>query len=208
MKKIIKYLLNIIIVIVMLTLTINAYTLPTYASNKSSTYTLELQLINNEKNEQNNIYILIPKEYIEFIITKNNLEIEYEGTNTLIENNIPNIYVQKENIEKDIYEEDGMEYIQILLEKDSNDIYKFDVLSDYTKMNIKYRIRSDEKDYIIHIDNFKIENNKCEIEYNVKENIVKQPNKLIIPIGTKILIIILILVIIIGGITYFKQRSR
>ena len=73
-------------------------------------------------------------------------------------------------------------------------------------MNMKYRIKNINKDYIMHIDNFKIVNGKCQIEYDYDNNTVKQPDINVIPFVTKVLIIILIFVVIIGTATYIKQR--
>ena len=84
----------------------------------------------------------------------------YYQKSTLKNNDITGIEVKKENVQDELYEENGIEYTQILLEPDENGIYKFDLLEDYNKLDIKYRIKNEKKDYIVHIDNFKIENVK------------------------------------------------
>lgn len=91
-----------------------------------------------------------------------------------------------------------------MLEKEQEN-YQFDILEDYSDLDMKYRIKNEQKDYIVHIDNFKVEKGKCEIEYNYAKDIVKQPDKKIIPSGVKILIIILIVVVVVGGIAYIKK---
>ena len=170
------------------------------------TYDLELETVSNKRQEAFDLYLLLPKEYIVFAIQEDNLFISYDGPQTLQENQIPSIPVKSENVKEDIYEENGTEYIQILLEKNSKGIYEFPILANYTEMNMKYRIKNINKDYIMHIDNFKIVNGKCEIKYDYDNNTVKQPDINVIPFVTKVLIIILIFVVIIGTATYIKQR--
>ena len=91
-------------------------------------FKLQFEIKNNEENENVDIYLLLPKEYIEFAIKHDNLDIEYEGANTLKENSIPSINVDGLNILDDIYEENGIKYVQILLEKNEDNIYSFDIL--------------------------------------------------------------------------------
>lgn len=167
--------------------------------------TLEFETVDDS--EMFDLYILLPREYINYAIKNDGLDIEYEGVETLKNREIPSINVNKENISNNLYEEDGEEYIQILLEENENNKYEFDILKDYGKLNIKYRIKNINRDEIVHIDNFKIDsNNVCEIKYNYEENTVKQPNVGFIPFITKLLIVILLIIIIVGIIAYVKQR--
>lgn len=172
---------------------------------KEKIYTLEMEVINN-KNEDINLYILLPKEYILYAITEDNLNIEYTGAETLIENDIPSISVNRKNVQSEIYEDDEVEYIQILLEKNRKGIYEFDILSEYKNMDMKYRVKNEDKDYIMHIEGFKVEDDKCEIIYDYENETVKQPNKTVITTATKFLIFLLITIITLGIISYFKQR--
>ena len=177
----------------------------TNVNAKENTYTLEMEVINN-KNEDISLYILLPQEYILYVIAQDNLNIEYTGPDTLIENNIPSIKVNKKYIQSEVYEEDEVEYIQILLEKNREGIYEFDILANYENMDMKYRIKNKDKDYIMHIDGFKVENDKCEIIYDYENETVKQPNKTVMTTATKFLIFLLIIIITLGIISYFKQR--
>lgn len=172
---------------------------------KEKIYTLEMEVINN-KNEDINLYILLPKEYILYAITEDNLNIEYTGAETLIENDIPSISVNRKNVQSEIYEDDEVEYIQILLEKNRKGIYEFDILSEYKNMDMKYRVKNEDKDYIMHIEGFKVEDDKCEIIYDYENETVKQPNKIVMTTATKFLIFLLIIIITLGIISYFKQR--
>lgn len=195
-----------IIIIISLLMIIFNTTNVQAASSDSGFFELQFEIINNEENENVDIYLLLPKEYIEFAIEHDNLDIEYEGANTLKENSIPSINVDGLNILDDIYEENGIEYVQILLEKNDDDIYSFDILSDYFDLDMRYRIKNDNKDFIAHIDNFNIEKGVCEIEYDYSADIVKQPDKKMFSLGTIILIIILIIIIILGISSYIKKK--
>lgn len=202
MKKF-KYLLFLVIGIFLV------FKLILFNSNNSYCYnemvTLEFETVN--ESEIFDLYILLPKEYIEYVIKNDKLDIEYKGVETLKDNDIPSINVNKENISNDLYKENDKEYIQILLEENENNKYEFDILKDYGKLNIKYRIKNINRDEIVHIDNFKIDsNNVCEIKYNYEENTVKQPNVGFIPFITKLLIVILVITIIVGIIAYVKKR--
>ena len=202
MKKV-KYLLFLVMIVFLV------FQVILFNSNNSYCYDemVTLEFETEDEKEMFDLYILLPKEYIEYVIKNDELDIEYEGVETLKNNEIPSINVNKENINDDLYEENGEEYIQILLEKNENNKYEFDILKDYGKLDIKYRIKNINRDEIVHIDNFKIDsNNVCEIKYNYEENTVKQPNVGFIPFITKLLIIILVIIIIVGIIAYVKKR--
>ena len=206
MKKRITTLFAIIIISLLMIIfnTTNAQA----TSSESEFFQLQFKIINNEENENVDIYLLLPKEYIEFAIEHDKLDIEYEGANTLKENNIPSIDVDRSNILDDIYEEDGTEYIQILLEKNEDNIYSFNILSDYFDLDMKYRIKNDDKDFIAHIDNFDIENGVCEIEYDYNADIVKQPDRKMFSFGTILLVAILIIILILGISSYTKHKNN
>ena len=197
------YLLFLVIVIFML--------FESFLFNLNNSYcydekiTLEFETVDDS--EMFDLYILLPREYINYAIKNDGLDIEYEGVETLKNRDLPSINVNKENISNDLYEEDDEEYIQILLEENENNKYEFYILKDYGKLNIKYRIKNINKDEIVHIDNFKIDsNNVCEIKYNYEENTVKQPNVCFITFIKKLLIIVLVIIITVGIIAYVKKR--
>ena len=175
------------------------------------TFEMQLTVKNNSKNKDVEIYILLPQEYIEFAIEQSPAWISgyvtYEGAQTLKQNDIEGIDVKKENVQDETYTEDGVEYVQIKLDENLNKNYVFDILSDYGKMNIKFRIKNEDKDYIMHIDNFKIEEGVCKAEYDYDQDIIKQPDTKKISVSTIILIIILILVIFVGFISYIKTEK-
>lgn len=183
---------------------INIFSINTYATN--DTYTLKLEILDNKKDEDVDIYLLLPTEYIEYVIQKDGLDIAYEGSQTLKQNEIPDLRVNTANVKDDTYKENGAEYVQILLDKTENDVYEFDILSDYTKMDMKYRIKNLNKDYIMHIDNFKIKSGICEIQYDYANDTIKQPDEKVIPFATKALIVLLVIIVVTGLIAYIKQR--
>ena len=205
MKKRITTLFAIIIISLLMIIFNTTNAQATSADNEF--FELQFKIINNEENENVDIYLLLPKEYIEFAIEHDKLDIEYEGASTLKENNIPSIDVDGLNILDDIYEEDGTEYVQILLEKNDNNIYSFDILSDYFDLDMRYRIKNDNKDFIAHIENFKLKDGICEIEYDYDADIVKQPDRKVFSFGTILLIAILIIVVILGISSYIKKRG-
>lgn len=172
----------------------------------ADTFEIEFKTLNNKKDEKFDLYILLPEDYIKFAIQEADLKLDYEGASTLKKNQIPGIVVKKENVQEETYTEKGIEYVQIRLEKE-NETYLFDLLENYPKMDIKYRIKNIQKDYIVHIDNFKIENGKCEMEYDYTKDIVKQPDKKVMPSGIIILIILLIVILIVAGIARIKGRK-
>ena len=60
----------------------------------------------------------------------------------------------------------------------------------------------------MHIDNFKIKDDVCQIEYNYDKNEIKQPTQITINFGTLLLIIILVFIAIIGIIAKIKGRNE
>lgn len=204
-KKIIN--LVTIFIICILTILSQSIFLNANASN-SETYTYNIKIKNNTNNDNVDIYILLPKEYIIYVINYDNLDIEYEGVETLKNNVIPNISVKKENIQDKLYKEENKEYISILLEENEDGIYQFEALQDYTNMDIKFRIKNDNRDYIMDVSNFNIENNICEIQYDYDKNEIKQPGKIKINFGTIFLIILAILLIITAIISKKKTENK
>lgn len=170
------------------------------------TFEIEFKTLNNKKNEKFDLYLLLPEDYIDFAIQEANLDLVYEGASTIKKNEIPGVMVKKENVQEEIYTESETEYVQIRLEK-ANGVYTFDLLENYPKMDIKYRIKNLKKDYIVHIDNFKIEKGKCEVEYDYAKDTIKQPDKKVMPSGIIALIVILIAIVIVAGIARIKGRK-
>lgn len=175
-----------------------------YSYAYEKTYTLEFKA--SDVSDDFDLYLLLPKDYVLFAIEEDGLNIEYTGVETLKNNDIPSIRVDKESISDELYQEGGVEYIQILLEENEEGKYEFDILSNYNKMNMKYRVKNMNKDDIVHIDNFKISNGVCKVEYNYEKDTVKQPDTEFIPFVTKVLMIILVVIIVVGIIAYIKQR--
>ncbi len=170
------------------------------------TFEIEFKTFNNKKDEKFDLYILLPEDYIKFAMNEANLNLEYDGANTIKKNTIPGITVKKENVQNEIYQENGIQYIQIRLDKE-NEIYSFDLLEKYPKMDIKFRIKNLQKDYIVHIDNFEIVKGRCEIEYDYAKDTIKQPDRKVMPSGIIALIIILIAILIVAGIARIKGRK-
>lgn len=174
----------------------------------NSTYTIELEVTKNTENKSFTLYMLLPQDYIEYAINKAGLDIEYTGAETLKQYDIPLINIDKEKIQNETYSENGIEYVQILLEQNEDSMYIFEIIEDYPDMDMKLRVKNNEKDYIMHIDNFKIKDDVCQIEYNYDKNEIKQPTKITINFGTLLLIIILVFIAIIGIVAKKKGRNE
>ena len=174
----------------------------------NSTYTIELEVTKNTENKSFTLYMLLPQDYIEYAINKAGLDIEYTGAETLKQYDIPLINIDKEKIQDETYSENGIEYVQILLEQNEDSMYIFEIIEDYPDMDMKLRVKNNEKDYIMHIDNFKIKDDVCQIEYNYDKNEIKQPTKITINFATLLLMIILVFIMVIGINTKKKGRNE
>lgn len=159
------------------------------------TYDIEIKMLN--ENTNHSFYVLLPENYIEYAIQKSNLNIIYAGASTLKEFDIPGIKVSKDDIKDEEYQENEIEYVQILLTPDSEVTYHFSVIADYPNMDIKFRITSDEQDSIMHIDNFKVQDGVCKIEYDSEtktfKNIIKIKGKISL---WQVVVVVLILLVV------------
>lgn len=173
----------------------------------NSTYLIELEVTKNKEQDTFEIYMLLPENYITYAMDKAGMTIEYSGAETLKQNEIPLIDIDKSKVQDEVYNEDGIEYVQILIEPNAEDKYTFEIIADYPEMDMKLRIKNDKKDYIMHINNFKIEDNTCQIEYDYANDEIKQPTKIVINFGTLFLIIILVMIIIIAIISKIKTKE-
>ena len=198
MKKIFK----IAILVILLIITIYV---PVHAETKMT----QLRLNVLEANEDYEIYMLLPRKYIMYAIQHDGLNIEYDKANTLKYNVIPSITVDINNIQDETYVENGIEYVQIKLNDLGGDEYLFEIIPEYTNMDMMFRIKSQSKNDLMILTNFRIQNNKCEILYNYKENTLKAENvnnaqiKFDIPWWQIILIIVVVVII-----WYFINRRK
>ena len=138
----------------------------------------QLRLTVTEADEPYEIYMLLPKNYINYAIKHDGLDLGYDGANTLIYNTIPSIMVNVNNVLKDTYIDNGIEYVQIKLDDMGGEEYIFEIISEYTDMDMIYRIKSESKDNLMLINNFSIdEDNTCKMEYNYKEDTIQTDGK-------------------------------
>ena len=158
------------IISIIILITIIAIGTIVMAENEEMTQ-LKLEVANAD--EDYKVYMLLPKKYIQYVIEHDNLDFGYDGANTLIERNIPSIIVNVDKVQKDIFKDDGIEYVQIELEDLSDNVYLFNILDDYPELDMIYRIKSKTKDDLLIIKDLKKENHKCNIKYDYKENTVK-----------------------------------
>ena len=169
----------------------------------------QLRLTVLEADEDYELFMLLPKKYIKYAIQHDGLDIEYESENTLMYNTIPSISVDINNVQDDTYIENGVEYVQIKLDDLGGEEYLFEIISEYTDMDMVYRLKSASRDNIMVIENFQMQDNVCRMEYNYKENTIKTERKNELKINFKIswwqILIIIILVIFI---VYLKKRRN
>ena len=139
MKKIMSICILIILSFCMIT---------TVSYGDGNTYKIEIEIINNSQDESIDVYILLPKSYIEFAIKQSNLDIQYDGANTLRNNSIPGININQNIILDKLYydQESQTEYVQIVLEKNTDGKYEFDILNSYNAMDIKLRFKNWNRD--------------------------------------------------------------
>ena len=170
MKKLIK-------IIILSILIITSVYIPTNAETELAGMS-QLRLTVTEADEPYEIYMLLPKNYINYAIKHDGLDLGYDGANTLIYNTIPSIMVNVNNVLKDTYIDNGIEYVQIKLDDMGGEEYIFEIISEYTDMDMIYRIKSESKDNLMLINNFSIdEDNACKMEYNYKEDTIQTDGK-------------------------------
>lgn len=190
-------------IILIILLLINILSIPVLATTENVN---KLKLTVVDANEAYQIYILLPKKYIMYAIEKDGLDIEYDKANTLIYNNIPSIPVDIDNVQEETYVENNQEYVQILLDDFGSGEYYFEIIEDYIDMDMLYRVTSQTRDSIIHIDNFELKDNTCKMEYNYKENIIETnySKNIKIKIDFKMWQIILIIILLVFTIYLYR----
>lgn len=182
-------------------------------ATESNLYTVEFY-VENSDNRDYNVYVLLPKEYIEYAINNSNLEIQYTGAETLRNNTIPGINVNKNNIQDEVYSDGNKEYVQILLEQKEENKYVFNVLEGYTNINIAFRIRENNEnsdyDYIVELDeDYNIKDNICQIFYDYEQKIAKNEGGSKMNIGPiQILVAVIIILIVLGIIYKITRKGR
>ena len=198
-----KKILNILILSILISLTV---AVPVLADD---TQMSQLRLIVTNANESYDLYILLPKKYIMYAINHDGLDIDYEGVNTLKYNVIPSIIVNIDNIVDDTYIDNGVEYVQIKLDDLGGDEYLFEIIPEYTDMDMRYRIKSESRDNIMIIDNFKMQDNVCEMEYDYNTNEIKTEHNSNIEFRFNIYWWqILVIVILVIFLIYLNKRRR
>ena len=117
--------------------------------------------------------MLLPKEYIEYAISKSGLDIEYIGAETLTKKDIPGIEIDKTQVQPNVYTEQGVEYVQVLLSAIEQNHYQFKVLKSYGKLDVKFKfqITGEDESAIMHLENFSVdEDNTYHIKYNYEKD--------------------------------------
>lgn len=183
------------------------WAIPTFAiqvGTKGDTYEIQLTMKNKQPSYQ--MYLLLPREYLEYAIAQQGLDFVYEGPDTLVKYEIPGISVNRANIEKQEYVEEQKQYVSVLLSPDDKDRFFFTVMASYPNQDIKFRYVSGEKDYIIHMDDFRVQDGVCQIEYDGKQDTVKNTYTTKGKIEWWQILIVVVLVIFISYVT--KQKTK
>ena len=199
MKRVCKILIFSILIISMLTI-------PVKATDAEMTK-LKLKVV--EANEDYDIYILLPKKYIMYAVQHDGLNLLYEGANTLKYNVIPSITVNINNVQDNTYVDNKIEYVQIKLDNLGDNDYLFEIIPEYTDMDMLYRIKSASKDNLMVISNFQVQDNTCEMEYNYAQNEIKSKVNSNVKIQFKLSWwqIVAIITLIIVAIYLHKRRT-
>lgn len=200
MKKILTIiLLNIILLI-------NICSVQAQASTETMN---QLRLQVKDADESYSIYMLLPRDYIEYAIKHDGLDMEYQGSNTIKFYTIPSITVDVDSVLDETYVDNHIEYVQIKLDDIGEQEYFFELLPDYPEMDMMYRVESDSKDDLLLLSNFKFRDGTCKITYNYKENTIKTEDKKDIKLkfDLKWWQILIIFVLIIFVIVISKRRN-
>lgn len=120
-----------------------------------------LDLTIEETYKDYKLYVLLPREYIEYAINKAGLGIDYIGSETL-KNDIPGIEIDKTQIQSNVFTENGVEYVQVLLQAKDRNHYQFNVIKSYGKLDVKFKfqINGEDESTIMHLDNFSKKENR------------------------------------------------
>ena len=77
----------------------------TFVSAKTNTDIIELQLnvIENQKQEKFDIYILLPEQYVKYAIQHDNVDVKIQNSlaDTVLQSNIPSIDIDKSFLQDD-----------------------------------------------------------------------------------------------------------
>lgn len=147
----------------------------TVSRAKNETYMIDIK-VKNTNNEEYSLLVLLPLEYIDEISSGNIEDGDY--VSFLKNEDLEELNIDKNNIEDNTYKENNKEYVQIKLEPVENNYYQFEAVQNEQNENIKFRITSDTQDYIIHLNDFKIQDNVCKITYDYQEKVSENIQKI------------------------------
>ena len=135
-----------------------------------------LDLTIEDINKDYKLYVLLPREYIEYAIAKSGLDIEYIGAETLAKEDIPGIEIDKTQVQTNVFTEQGVEFVQVLLQATEQNHYQFKVLKSYGQLDVKFKfqINGEKESVIMHLENFSAnKDNTYHIKYNYAKDTLK-----------------------------------
>ena len=135
-----------------------------------------LDLTIEDINKDYKLYVLLPREYIEYAIAKSGLDIEYIGAETLAKEDIPGIEIDKTQVQPNVFTDQGVEYVQVLLQATEQNHYQFKVLKSYGQLDVKFKfqITGENESVIMHLENFSANiDSTYYIKYNYEKDTLK-----------------------------------
>ena len=140
-----------------------------YTVQAEDFYEVNFTVLNTE--EAYKVYWLLPEKYINYINQQTNASFkidEIKGSSKAHSAYIS--YFNASNIQNEIFEENGVRYLQIELKEVAHS-FLFYIAPGYTDMDYKLRYKSDTRDVILHLNKFTYnEDGDCNIKYDYELN--------------------------------------
>ena len=160
--------------------------------------TIELTIKDIEKEYE--LSLLLPVDYIQYAIENSENHITYTGPETLVNNDISTLEIDKSLVKPKIFTQEDIQYVEVTLKPIAADYYQFKMLKDYNKFDIKFKIQKngEKESTIMYLDNFKFnQEGICKLTYDSnKEKLTSEDYKKVSVTWWKIAIGIVILIII------------
>lgn len=205
----IKNILNVIIMF----LIILCMFFSVYGVNADNSFN-EISLTILNPDEDYGVYMLLPESYITFINARTGATHAIDAIYGNSKANLDYIsYFDVNNVQKEIYEDNGVRYLQVKMTPVANYI-TFSVAPSYYNMDIKIRIRSTSKDEVIDLEPFKFSTDgKCSVRYNYPESSVITDDD-VKNTGSRYLVLLGILFVVMAIVSYtdrvgnIKQKRK
>lgn len=155
-------------------------------------------VLNSE--EAYKVYWLLPEKYINYINqqTSENFKIDEIKSSSKARTAYIS-YFNVANVQNEIYEENGVRYLQIELKEVAHS-FLFYIAPGYTDMDYKLRYKSDTRDVVLHLNDFTYNvDGECTIKYDYNLNdfktdevVIKDTNKYVVMLITLIVLMFIV----------------